>query len=167
MTRVDKLVLVALGAIFLFLGYTVRVRERLSCVATVPNPVLECERVQTKLIASRDEHFRIPDRSTIELRLSSLTTASHTSTATSVIQARDSAGRRVILLSVPDREASAAGELVTRLRGGDARMTGPTTFERDESKQLWILVLVAAGSVAACAALLGFRNSRRGHSVVT
>jgi hypothetical protein len=158
MTRADRLVLVALGAIFLFLVYAVRVRERLSCVAVVPNAGLECERVQTKLIASRDERFRIPDPSTIELRLSSLTTASHTSTSTSVIEARDAAGRRVILLSVPERETSDAAELVTRLRGAP---TGPTTFERDESKQLWILVLVTAGTVAAYTAMLKFRNSRR------
>jgi hypothetical protein len=161
MTRADKLVLVALGAIFLFLLYAVRVRERLSCVAVIPNAGLECERVQAKLIASRDERFRIPDPSSVELRLSSLTTASHTSTSTSVIQARDAAGRRVILLSVPERETSDAAELVTRLRNVDAAATGPTTFERDESKQLWILVLVTAGTVAAYTAMLKFRNSRR------
>jgi hypothetical protein len=166
MTRADKLVLVALGAIFLFLVYAVRVRERLSCVAVIPNG-LECERVQTKLIASRDERFRIPDPSTIELRLSSLTTASHTSTSTSVIQARDSAGRRVILLSVPRRETSDAAELVTRLRSIDAAATGPTTFERDESKQLWILLLVMAGTVAAYTAMLKVRNSRRADPLAT
>jgi hypothetical protein len=167
MTRADRLVLVALGAIFLFFVYVVRVRERLSCVAVIPNAGLECERVQTKLIASRDERFRIPDPSTIELRLSSLTTASHPSTSTSVIQARDSAGRRVILLSVPARETSDAAELVTRLRGIAATPTGPTTFERDESKQLWILLLVMAGTVAAYTAMLKVRNSRRADPLAT
>lgn len=167
MTRVDRLVLVAFGAILLFLVYTVRVRERLSCVAVIPNAGLECERVQTKLIASRDERFRIPDASTVELRQSSLTTASHTSTSTSVIQARDSAGRRVILLSVPERETSYAAELVARLRIVDAAATGPTTFERDESKELWILVLVTGGAIAAYTAFLKFRNSRRRDPLVT
>jgi len=159
-TRVDRFVLVALSAIVVFLAYTVRVRERLSCVAVLPDSGLECERVQTKLVAGRDERFRIPDPSSVELRVSSLTTASHTSTSTSVIQARDSAGRRVVLLSVPDREASGAAQLVTRLRTIDATATVPITFERDESKQAWIFVLATAGAIVAYTALLKFRNSR-------
>jgi len=67
----------------------------------------------------------------------------------------------VVLLSVPDREASGAAQLVARLRTIDATATVPITFERDESKQAWIFALVTAGAIVAYTALLKFRNSRR------
>ena len=77
MTSVDKIAAFLLAAIGIFLLSTVRTHEQLSCVAE-KDGVVDCERVQIKVIASTDEHFRIPDPATVQFSISSHTTSGHT-----------------------------------------------------------------------------------------
>jgi hypothetical protein len=161
MSRLDKSVLGGLIAIFLFITHTVRLRERLACTAAADGTGLSCERVQTKIIASSDEHFHIPDASTVRLQLSSQTTSSHNAVSTSAIEARDETGRRVVLMSVPEQKVVYAEDLERSLQTLSQSASRSVTFERDESRNLWILLCLMVGLGLLYAAMLKLRNAAR------
>jgi hypothetical protein len=137
MNRVAILFLVALQA---FLLYTVRVREQLTCSAVAATPRLTCRRIQTRLLRSRDESFVIPDAASVTFHVSGHTTASHASVNTSSIDAVDSIGRRVVLLSVPGQETADAVGFERQLR--ELHRATPPTFSviRDESGTAWLIL---------------------------
>jgi hypothetical protein len=161
MSRLDKLVLAGLTAILLFIISTVRLHENLSCTTDATGQGLSCERVQTRLIVSSDQHLRIPDARTVVLQLSGHTTSSHNAVSSSVIEARDESGRRVVLLSVPEPNVVYAEDLEKALRDIDRSASRTVSFERDESRRMWILVPGLIGFAALYVLLLRFRNASR------
>lgn len=161
MSRLDKLVLAGLTAILLFIVSTIRLHEHLSCTADATGAGLFCDRVQTRVIVSSNEHLRIPDAESVALRLSSHTTSSHSAVSSSVIDARDENGRRVVLLSVPERNVVYAEDLERALRDIARSASRTVTFERDESRQVWMLIAALMGFALAYVLLLRFRNASR------
>ena len=160
MTSLDKIIAFFLAAIGIFLLYTVRTHEKLSCVAG-KDGVVDCERVQTKVIASTDEHFRITDPVTVQFSISSHTTSGHNAVNTSVIQAKDVSGREVILLSVPERNVVYAEDLEKQLRAMAGKPGSVVRYERDESGNLRLFLILTAAFVSLYAIMMRFRNRRK------
>jgi hypothetical protein len=135
--------LLFLIAVQVFLVYTVRVREQLTCAAKGAAR-LTCRRIQVRLIRSQDRSFDIPDAASVTFHVSGQTTASHVSVNTSSIDAIDDTGQRVILLSVPAPETADAAAVERRLR--DLPHATPPTFSfaRDESKHAWLMLGICA-----------------------
>jgi hypothetical protein len=160
MKSVDKITALLLVAIAIFLLYAVRTHERLSCVAE-KDVVVVCERVQTRVIASTDEHFRIPDPLTVMLSISTHTTSGHAAVNTSVIQAMDMSGRKVILLSVPESNVAYAEELEKQLHAMVGRPGSVVIYDRDESRNLWLFLILMGVFASFYAIMLRFRNRRK------
>jgi hypothetical protein len=78
-----------------------------------------------------------------------------------VIEARDENGRRVVLLSVPERNVVYAEDLERTLRDISRSATRTVLFERDESRQVWILIPALIGFAVLYVPLLRFRNASR------
>lgn len=158
MKRVGMLLLVVVQG---FLLYAVRIRETLTCSEVAESPALTCRRIQSRLVRSRDESFNIPDARTVEFRVSGHTTASHAQVNTSSIEAVDSTGRRVVLLSIPARETADATRIEHQLRELALATPPRFSFERDESRTAWLFAEVIA---AWWLLYLGISRRQRAHA---
>jgi hypothetical protein len=148
-----------LGGICAFMLLTIRTGEHLACFADSSSQVT-CDRIQRRLFYNSASHFRVRDATTFALHLGG-GGGGRTSVRSTVIEARDTAGRRVVVLNIPERNVAYASDLERRLRALPAASPPTLLFDRDERRGVGLLV---GGLAAFWLAILALRQFRRAPS---
>ena len=151
---------VLIVAVQLFLLQTVRLGERLVCVAGASAPGLTCRRRISRVVGSSDDTFAISDARSVAFHVSGHTSSGHVSMNTSSIDAVDVRGRTVVLLSIPANEAGSAGEIEQQLRNLERATPPRFVFERDQRRTLWLFLAVVCGWWLAYFGMVRFARRR-------
>lgn len=133
-------------ALFIILMFVARMSENLNCTAKSETSIT-CTRIQDRIFFNSNKTNDIVDLNTIQLSNRAISSKHN-------ITAMNAQGKKVVLLSVPEKATDYAKEIIEKLKTLPQSQEKTIEYTRNEMHSQLLLLSVAGVVILACIVLL-------------